>query len=100
MTWVYVSAVSLSFWWPTKRAISAHVLPLTMEEADATVAQVVRLEDGDAGRTASASDRRPQAVGAGSGEEGRLRVAVLARREGRLDRIREHVRSSSPPRGF
>ena len=53
---------------------------------------------GHAGRLARPGDRDPEPVGADAGKERRVGVAILARRQRRLDRLGEHVREVDPER--
>jgi hypothetical protein len=62
-----------------------------MKEADSAVPKVVRREHRHAGRLAGPRHRCSEAVGADAGEEARVDVTVLPWRQGRLERVGEHV---------
>jgi hypothetical protein len=65
-------------------------LPVT--QTDPAVPQIVRAERRHGSGLAGASNRRSEPIGRGAGEKRCVWVAILPRRQRRLDRLSERVR--------
>ncbi len=72
--------------------------PLTVEQADPAVPEVVRREHRDTGRLAGPRDPQAEPLLRHAGEERRFGIAVLPRRQSGLDGVGENVGKSPDPR--
>ena len=97
-TCVYVSAVIDSFRCPSETSDLGPGAALPVQQRHAPVAQVVRRPERDRERAARLRNRGAQRVGPRCGEQPRVGVAILARRQRRVDGVGEVAGHVDPQR--